>query len=513
MAIRHPFESPVADAGDPEEVGPNEWNDDHAIDPETITYELLQNVSATDRALGRVSPGPGTVEEFTVTAAGRALLDDPTAADQRATLGLGTAATQSTAAFEPAGAVATHAALTIVHGISAFGATLVAATNADAAGVTLGLADVATSGSAADLTGDLSPDRIVDGALPLAKLEDLAAETIVGSVAGGPPMPLSRDDVIGILGSVTVDMMHDAGDGNATDPSSPATRPMFFDVLTFSAGYSYNTGGFPIFARETVVPTGTAIVHRNGNAGNSAAADSGVNATGGTAITGGQFGAAGAGGTGGNGGGSSSAPRGFTVGAAAGAPAPAPLNPGAAGTSGGTGQGGGGGGGGASAVVAGGAGGNSGTVALYSQASGDISVMTQAVDGLPAKGSATVWTAGTGGGAGGTGQTAGGGGGGGGGGGYVVFVTGRLAGDLRIRANGGNGGNGSNGTTGNNCGGGGGGGGSGGVAIVVVGRGDTPTISANGGTGGSGGTAAGTGSAGGAGGAGGAGITKLFTPS
>jgi hypothetical protein len=52
-------------------------------------------VSATDKLLGRVSAGAGDVEEITCTAAGRAILDDATAADQRTTLGLGTMATET----------------------------------------------------------------------------------------------------------------------------------------------------------------------------------------------------------------------------------------------------------------------------------------------------------------------------------------------------------------------------------------------------------------------------------
>lgn len=74
------------------------------------------------------------------TAAGLALLDDADASAQRTTLGLGTAATQATSAFEAAGVVATHNAVTTAHGISAFGATLVDDANAATARTTLGLA-------------------------------------------------------------------------------------------------------------------------------------------------------------------------------------------------------------------------------------------------------------------------------------------------------------------------------------------------------------------------------------
>ncbi len=56
-----------------------------------VPYGRIQNVSATDKILGRVSAGAGSIEEITCTAAGRALLDDASAADQRTTLGLGSA--------------------------------------------------------------------------------------------------------------------------------------------------------------------------------------------------------------------------------------------------------------------------------------------------------------------------------------------------------------------------------------------------------------------------------------
>jgi hypothetical protein len=62
------------------------------IDSAAVTYAKIQNVAATDRLLGRASSGAGTIEEVVCTAAGRALLDDASAADQRTTLGLGTAA-------------------------------------------------------------------------------------------------------------------------------------------------------------------------------------------------------------------------------------------------------------------------------------------------------------------------------------------------------------------------------------------------------------------------------------
>ena len=66
-----------------------------------VTYAKIQNVSATDKLLGRATAGAGVIEEIALTAAGRALIDDADAAAQRTTLGLGTMATQSSSSYLP----------------------------------------------------------------------------------------------------------------------------------------------------------------------------------------------------------------------------------------------------------------------------------------------------------------------------------------------------------------------------------------------------------------------------
>jgi hypothetical protein len=68
------------------------------VDNDAITYAKIQNVSATDRLLGRSSAGSGDVEEITCTAAGRALLDDADADAQRTTLSAQKTITSGTAA-------------------------------------------------------------------------------------------------------------------------------------------------------------------------------------------------------------------------------------------------------------------------------------------------------------------------------------------------------------------------------------------------------------------------------
>ena len=84
----------VAGAVDTAAIGTSAVNTDELAD-NAVTYAKIQNVSAPDILLGRSSAGTGVIEEITLTAAGRALLDDANAASQRTTLGLGTLATQS----------------------------------------------------------------------------------------------------------------------------------------------------------------------------------------------------------------------------------------------------------------------------------------------------------------------------------------------------------------------------------------------------------------------------------
>jgi hypothetical protein len=84
-----------------------------------LTGKFTNNVSATDKVLGRVSSGAGAVEEITMTAAGRALVDDAAASDQRTTIGLGNVTNESKATMftnpaftgTPTGITATHVSL------------------------------------------------------------------------------------------------------------------------------------------------------------------------------------------------------------------------------------------------------------------------------------------------------------------------------------------------------------------------------------------------------------------
>ena len=60
-----------------------------------VTYAKIQNVSGTDKILGRSTAGAGIVEEIVCTSAGRDLIDDADASTQRTTLGVDAAGTDN----------------------------------------------------------------------------------------------------------------------------------------------------------------------------------------------------------------------------------------------------------------------------------------------------------------------------------------------------------------------------------------------------------------------------------
>lgn len=59
------------------------------IDNDAVTYAKIQNVSATDKVLGRSTAGSGDVEEITCTSFGRSLIDDADAYTARGTINVG----------------------------------------------------------------------------------------------------------------------------------------------------------------------------------------------------------------------------------------------------------------------------------------------------------------------------------------------------------------------------------------------------------------------------------------
>lgn len=78
-----------------------------------VSYAKIQDVSATDKVLGRSTAGAGDVEEIACTAFGRSLIDDADAAAGRTTLGLAEQAHADQAAVTMAPDDGTIAGLTV----------------------------------------------------------------------------------------------------------------------------------------------------------------------------------------------------------------------------------------------------------------------------------------------------------------------------------------------------------------------------------------------------------------
>ena len=144
-----------------------------------VTYAKLQNTSGTNVLLGRSTAGAGDVEEITCTAAGRALLDDADATAQRATLGLGTLATQSgtfsgTFSGTASGTNTGDQTITLTGDVTGSGTGSFAATIASAAVTEAKLA------SNAVVTA-----KVVDDAITAAKLANNSAAVVAAATPSG----------------------------------------------------------------------------------------------------------------------------------------------------------------------------------------------------------------------------------------------------------------------------------------------------------------------------------------
>lgn len=379
-----------------------------------------------------------------------------------------------------------------------------------------GLAAIATSGSAADLstgtipsarmpafTGDVTTSAgsvsttIANDAVTNSKLANMAANTIKGNNTGSTadPTDLSISQLLALL-NIKLGEFGDGSDGTVTMDGSTsvagcslagstytATRTCFFANLTINSGITFKPDGWPIFVSGTTTNNGDI----NANGGDASGTTDGT-----TAVASGRLlpPNMSLGNT------STNAPQVFVAASAAngGASVGGAGSNGLAGTAGTKGRGGGGGSGGNNNpfTAQGGAGGDGPGVTLSSALQGDARVKRYATEGKNNAG--TQFTPGTAGGGGGTGGSGTSTGGRGAAGGWLVFQTLAWAGTGTWRAKGGNGGNGTAGGAGIG-GAGGGGGGAGGYFVLVLGGGSPPTIDVSGGSGGSGG-AGGSGPAG-----------------
>lgn len=138
----------------------------------SVTYAKIQDVSATNKILGRSSSGAGTVEEIDCTAAGRALLDDANNTAQRTTLGLGSLATQNgTFSGTSSGTNTGDQTITLTGDVTGSGTGSFAATIANDAVDTANIADNAIQ-TAKIADGQVTTAKLADDAVTAAKLAD-----------------------------------------------------------------------------------------------------------------------------------------------------------------------------------------------------------------------------------------------------------------------------------------------------------------------------------------------------
>lgn len=159
-----------------------------AVAADAITYAKIQNVSATDKLLGRSSSGAGDVEEITCTAAGRALIDDADATTQRTTLGLaiGTNVQAYDAGLQSIAGLTTSADTLIyttasdtyaTSTLTAAGRALLDDANAATQRTTLGLGSIATQ--------DASAVAITGGSATLSTLTATSSSLASVAITGG----------------------------------------------------------------------------------------------------------------------------------------------------------------------------------------------------------------------------------------------------------------------------------------------------------------------------------------
>ena len=166
-----------------------------------VTYAKIQDVSATDRLLGRSAAGAGVVEEITCTAFGRSLLDDATASAARTTLGLGTIATAASGDYLPIGGGTLTGTATIS---VAAGATL----NLTATG---GTSQVAQTGGVLYITNYVSNSQIIynlvgsgafrfyTNASDVARIDSKGLSVGVSGSAASPSITLLSDANTGLF--------------------------------------------------------------------------------------------------------------------------------------------------------------------------------------------------------------------------------------------------------------------------------------------------------------------------
>jgi len=200
------------------------------IDNQAVTYAKIQNVSATDRLLGRSSAGAGSVEEITCTAAGRALLDDASALAQRTTLGLTPISTLGDGTYVDIALSSNQTVWTVVNG-----AITPAKLSTGAPSWTAG-GDVTTTGDVI-----IGGNEIRSSGTTLAITLSGADVSMAGalSVSSGNTTVKGVSETVNAIGTVTSSHTFDITTGTIQTATLTASTACTFTMPTATAGKSF----------------------------------------------------------------------------------------------------------------------------------------------------------------------------------------------------------------------------------------------------------------------------------
>lgn len=212
------------------------------IDNDVVTYAKMQNVSATDRLLGRSTAGAGDVEEIICTAAGRAILDDATAGDQRTTLGLGALAVLNTVGTtEIDDDAVTFAKIQNITTDRLLGRDTAGSGNTEEIQVSNGLEFTGGPGiQRSALTGDVTAaagsnaTTIATAAVTLAKMADLATDRLIGRDTAGTGVPESLTATGGLEFTGAGGIQTSAFTGDVTKTAGGTALTIANDVVTYA---------------------------------------------------------------------------------------------------------------------------------------------------------------------------------------------------------------------------------------------------------------------------------------